>query len=191
LTCFTERELYLLGLSAFGEDVRIDRSVRFFGAQHVTVGSNVRIDCFSVITAGPQPVTIGDHVHLSVGVCLFGGAGIRIADFAGLAARAVVYSTNDDYSAGHLTGPTVPSSLRSVHAAEVSIGRHGIIGAGSVILPGVSVGIGAAVGALSLVKRDIADGELAVGVPARPVGRRDLERLARLEAQLREAEPER
>jgi dTDP-4-amino-4,6-dideoxy-D-glucose acyltransferase len=185
MTNLTDRELQGLGLARIGRDVRIDRTARFFGAEDVSIGSHVRIDSFAVITAGPGAVTIGDHVHLGVGVCLFGTAGVEIGDFASLSGRVSIYSTNDDFVGGHLTGPTVPAELRRVHAAPVTLGRHALVGTGSVILPGVRLGLGAAVGALSLVKSEVADGELVAGVPAWPVGRRDLERLGRLEAQAR------
>ena len=183
----TESELRDLGLASVGHDVCIDRSTRIFGAGDVSIGSHVRIDCFSVITAGPAAVVIGDHVHLGVGVCLFGTAGVEIGDFASLSGRVSVYSTNDDFVDGHLTGPTVPAELRQVHAARVILGPHALVGAGSVILPGVKLGRGAAVGALSLVKGEIADGEVAAGTPARRVGSRNLERLDRLEARIRTA----
>jgi dTDP-4-amino-4,6-dideoxy-D-glucose acyltransferase len=183
----TARELQTLGLAAVGDDVCIDESAQMFGAERLSIGSHVRIDCFTVITTGPGAVTIGDHVHLGVGVCLFGTAGIEIGDFASLSGRVAVYSTNDDFVGGHLSGPTVPADLRNVSAARVIVGSHVIVGAGSVILPGVRLGRGAAVGALSLVKRDLADGELAGGVPARTLGQRDLERLGRLESRARTA----
>jgi galactoside O-acetyltransferase len=183
----TGRELQSLGLAAVGDDVCIDESAQMFGAERLSIGSHVRIDCFTVITTGPEAVTIGDHVHLGVGVCLFGTAGIEIGDFASLSGRVAVYSTNDDFVGGHLSGPTVPADLRNVSAASVIVGSHVIVGAGSVILPGVRLGRGAAVGALSLVKRDLADGELAGGVPARTLGQRNLERLGRLESRARTA----
>jgi dTDP-4-amino-4,6-dideoxy-D-glucose acyltransferase len=187
MASLTGSELQSLGLAAVGDDVHIDESAQVFGAGGVSIGSHVRIDCFTVITTGPGAVTIGDHVHLGVGVCLFGTAGIEIGDFASLSSHVAVYSTNDDFVGGHLSGPTVPAELRNVYAARVIVGSHVILGASSVILPGVRLGRGAAVGALSLVKRDVADGELAGGVPARTLGRRDLERLDQLEVQARTA----
>jgi acetyltransferase-like isoleucine patch superfamily enzyme len=183
----TGGQLRDLGLAALGHDVQIDESAQIFGVEKVSIGSHVRIDCFTVITAGPASVTIGDHVHLGVGVCLFGTAGIEVADFASLSGRVAVYSTNDDFVHGHLSGPTVPAELRKVQAARVLVGPHVIVGAGSVILPGVRLGRGAAVGALSLVKDDVVDGEIAAGVPARSVGCRNLERLGRLEEQAQTA----
>jgi len=185
MNALSESELRDLGLGSVGRDVCIDRSAQIFGAADVSIGSHVRIDCFSVITAGPGAVIIGDHVHLGVGVCLHGTAGVEIGDFASLSGRVSVYSTNDDFVGGHLSGPTVPDEFRDVHAARVILNAHALVGTGSVILPGVTLGYGAAVGALTLVRCDIAAGEVAAGVPARNVGRRNLERLGRLEARVR------
>jgi galactoside O-acetyltransferase len=183
----TADELDRLGLAAVGDDVVIDESARLFGAERVSIGSHVRIDCFTVITAGPEPVVIGDHVHIGVGACLFGTAGIEVADFVSLSGGVAVYSTSDDFVDGHLSGPTVPAEFRKVQAARVIVGPHVIVGARSVILPGVRLGRGAAVGALSLVKNNVADGEIAAGAPAQGVGHRNLERLGRLEERARAA----
>ena len=83
-----------------------------------------------------------------------------------------MYSSNDDYSGATLTGPTVPAELSHVHAAPVHVGRHVIIGAGSVLLPGVTIGDGAAVGALSIVKRDVEPFTIVAGPDGRVIGER-------------------
>src|SRR5262249_49421844 len=93
-------------------------------------------------------------------------------DFAGLSGRVSVYSSNDDYSGAALTGPTVPDHLRQVTDAPVVVGRHAIVGAGSVVLPGVTIGIGAAVGSITLVREDVDEFTTVVGAPARRVGTR-------------------
>jgi galactoside O-acetyltransferase len=188
MSLLSEQELATLGLRAVGEDVRIHPSVQFFGPEHVAIGSHVRIDCFAVITAGPEPVTIGDHVHLGAGATLLGTGGVDVGAFTSLAARVIVFSTNDDYQSGALNGPTVPYEYRSVLAARVSIGAHTIVGGGSVILPGVTLGRGAGVGALSLVKADVSPGQVVAGTPARPIRERDVDRLDELERRLRAVE---
>jgi len=53
--------------------------------------------------------------------------------------------------------------------AETRIGQGAFIGVHSIILPGVTIGPGAIVGAGSVVTRDVAGGEVVVGVPARPM----------------------
>ncbi|MDD5112015.1 MAG: acyltransferase [Candidatus Altiarchaeota archaeon] len=56
-----------------------------------------------------------------------------------------------------------------VRVGRVIIGRDVVIGANTTILPGVSVGDGSTVSAMSLVNRDIEKGVLAGGVPARKI----------------------
>src|SRR4051812_12563044 len=91
-----------------GDAVTIHPTVLFFGAEHVELGSHVRIDAHCIITAGPEKVVIGDYVHLGAATHIFGAAGVRIDDFAGVSSRVSIFSTSDDYSEGHMTNPTVP-----------------------------------------------------------------------------------
>src|SRR5258708_38465709 len=102
-------------LGSVGHDVRIHKSCVILGGKRIRVGSHVRIDCFSLLSAGEEGITIGDHVHIAVGVCLFGTAGrIKVDDFAGLSARTLLYTATDDYTAGHLTGPTITDEYGNV-----------------------------------------------------------------------------
>jgi galactoside O-acetyltransferase len=166
--------------------VSIHPSVLVFGCEHVRIGQNVRIDAHCIITAGPGMVTIGDNVHIGAATHLFGTAGIEIADFANVSSRVSLFSTNDDYTEGYLTNPMVPDDLRKVTEAPVTLGRHAIVGCGAVVLPGVTISTGAAVGALSLVKRDVEPFTVVAGAPARQVAVRNRERLLELERQFLE-----
>lgn len=165
------------GFARVGHSVTIDPTARIIGADRITIGSNVRIDAFVVLSAGEGGIVIGDHVHIAAHAFMAGAARIDIGDYAGLSGRTAIYSSNDDYSGAYLTGPTVPMELRDVHSAPVRIGRHAIVGAGTVILPGVTIGDGAAVGALSLVKHDVPEFAVVVGAPARRIGSRSRELL--------------
>lgn len=182
-----EDELRAMGFASVGSNVRIDRSVRIFGASRISVDSHVRIDAYSVISAGAAGIAIGSHVHIGVYVFLTGAARIVLGDFCGLSGRVSVYSSNDDYLGHALTGPTVAAKFRKVHEAPVVVGRHVVVGAGSVILPGVSIGEGACVGALSLIKRDVAEFTIVAGQRAQVVGQRRRDFLA-LEAPLLRSE---
>jgi sugar O-acyltransferase (sialic acid O-acetyltransferase NeuD family) len=51
---------------------------------------------------------------------------------------------------------------------EVEIGSHAFIAAGATVLPRLRIGEGALVGAGSLVTRDVPDGAVVMGIPARP-----------------------
>lgn len=52
-----------------------------------------------------------------------------------------------------MTNPTMPSKYTGVQRDDVLIGKHAIVGSGSVVLPGVVLGEGGAVAALSLVTK--------------------------------------
>ncbi|CAI50190.1 O-acetyltransferase (homolog to galactoside O-acetyltransferase) [Natronomonas pharaonis DSM 2160] len=54
---------------------------------------------------------------------------------------------------------------------QVRIGRRAMVGAGTIVLPGVEIGDGAQVAANSLVTEDVPPGETWAGVPAEPVNR--------------------
>jgi galactoside O-acetyltransferase len=151
----SDAELQALGLAQHGENVLIDRTVRFYGPSRITIGSNVRIDAYSVISAGAEGIAIGNHVHIGVFVFLTGASRIELHDFSGLSGRVSLYSSNDDYHGDALTGPTVPDELRKVTSAPVIVGRHVVVGAGSVVLPGVTLQEGSCVGALSLIRKDV------------------------------------
>ena len=165
-------ELAALGCARLGNDVKIDRSVRIYGPERLEIGDHVRIDAYCVLSCGAEGISIGCHVHLGAFAFLSGAARIEVRDFAGLSGRVSVYSSNDDYSGAALTGPTVSDGLRNVTDAPVVVGRHAIVGAGSVVLPGVTIGVGAAVGSLTLVREDVEEFATVVGSPARRVGTR-------------------
>jgi galactoside O-acetyltransferase len=177
------KQLSSLGLAAVGDDVLIDSDARFIGASRIRIGSHVRIDAFSILSAGAGGITIGNHVHIAVQCFLTGAAPIEFEDFSAISGRTLVYSSTDDYSGAALTGPMVPDQFRNVISAPVRLARHALVGAGSVILPGVVLGEGSAVGAMSLVREDVPPFTIVAGVPARRLEARS-RRLLELEREL-------
>ena len=81
-------------------------------------------------------ISLGNHVHIGSHATLIGGGGIRVEDFAGISHGARIFSVTDDFSGASLTGPTVSEELRGVLQAPIGLGRHAVIGAGAVVLPG-------------------------------------------------------
>lgn len=176
-------ELARLPLRALGCGVKLSRHAVLHGVERISIGDHARIDDFCVLSAGEGGIELGAHVHLAVMVTLIGSASIRVGDFAGLSARTSVLSASDDFSGEWLTGPTVPPEYRRVDAAPVEIGRHVVVGAGCVILPGTRIGDGAALGALSLAKGELAPFRIHAGTPARDLKPRS-DRLLQREREL-------
>ncbi len=175
------QDLADLGLAAYGDDVRISTKASLHNAKNIRIGSHVRIDDFCVLSAGAGGIEIGNFIHVGVFSSLIGAGRITLRDFCNLSSRTSIYSSNDDYSGAHMTNPTVPQDFTGVTHAAVTVGRHAIIGAGSVLLPGVILEDGVAVGALSLIKRNCEAFGIYAGSPARQIGnrKRDLQELER------------
>lgn len=166
---FTQDELRSFGFRSLGRDVRVHRSVVIAGPEYIRLGDHARIDCFSLISAGEHGVDIGACVHIAAGCYLFGGGGrILMEDFSGLSSRVSVYTATDDYSGGAMTNPTVPDQFRDVQCGDVTLRKHAIVGASCVVLPGVELRLGAAVGALTCVRKDVDELTVIVGNARRP-----------------------
>jgi galactoside O-acetyltransferase len=176
----TRQQLEQIGFATLGEDIQISPLARFYGAERIHLGSHVRIDDFCILSIGEGGIEIGSFVHIAAYCSLIGQAKISMQDFSGLSSRVSVYSSSDDYSGRTLTNPTVPEKYKAVTHAPVLIGRHVIVGAGSVILPGAQLGEGSAVGALSLVTKTCEPFWIYAGYPAKKIKKRD-DRLLSLE----------
>lgn len=162
---YSPEELKTLGLKEYGEDVRISRKCSIYGAGNISLGSHVRIDDFCLLSG---KISLGSYVHIAAGAMLFGGeAGIRFGDYSTISSRGAVYALSDDYSGEHMTNPTVPEKYTAVAEAPVEIGAHCIIGTGCTVLPGVSLGEGCSVGAMSLINKSLPPWGIYAGIPAR------------------------
>lgn len=162
----------MLGFASVGTNVQISDKVSFYGINRIDLGSNVRIDDFCVLAAGVGGIQVGNNVHIAVGSLLVGAGKITLADFVGLSSRISIYSSSDDYSGACLTNPTIPSEYTGVTHADVFLGKHVIVGSGSVILPGVVLEEGVAVGALSLVHKRCEAFGIYAGNPAKRIKER-------------------
>lgn len=108
---------------------------------------------------------IGDNVFINSNSLLMARGGIVIEDDVMFAANVQLLSNNhDEYDRQVLT-------CKPIH-----IKKGAWIGAGVSILPGVTIGKYAIVGAGAIVTKDVGDYEVAVGVPAKVVKTLDRDR---------------
>lgn len=181
-------EIAALGLASCGKNVQISRKASIYGAERLNIGSNVRIDDFCVLSAGEGGIELGSYIHVAAFGLLLGAGRIVLGDFANLSSRVSIYSSSDDYSGMTMTNPMIPDRYKNIDTRPVTIGRHVIIGSGSVLLPGTDLNEGCAVGALSLVAGTGEAFTILAGVPAVAKGQRKTDLLA-LEAEFRAAHP--
>jgi acetyltransferase-like isoleucine patch superfamily enzyme len=165
---YASSELREFGFRAVGDNVRISKNCTVVGAENIEIADCVRIDGYcSLFASHSGSIRLGSFIHIGSYCCLSAGAGITMEDFSGLSQGVRIYSRTDDYSGEWLTNPTVPAQFTGVISGPVKIGRHAVIGAGSVILPRLEIGEGAAVGALSLVKKSLDPWGVYFGAPAK------------------------
>jgi galactoside O-acetyltransferase len=150
-----------------GENVLISDKASFHNAGNISIGNNSRIDDFCVLSAGTGGIQIGSNVHIAVYTSLIGKGKITIDDYANLSSKIAVYSSNDDYSGNYMTNPTIPERFTNVQHGEVYIGKHVIIGSGTIILPDLRIETGACIGSLTLIKEDCKSFGIYAGVPAK------------------------
>ncbi|AVT32863.1 hypothetical protein C6361_29180 [Plantactinospora sp. BC1] len=143
---------YLLGVGSGAVRARLDRRLDPRTPARLVhpaaaVGPAVELGPGTVLWPGAvltADIVTGRHVHVGTNVSV--GHDAVLADFATL-----------------LPGCTVAGSTR--------IGPGATVGAGATVIDGITVGAGAMVGAGAAVVRDVPDGAVVVGVPARPIER--------------------
>lgn len=168
----TTEEIQSLGFAAVGKNALLSNKASYYNCPKIEIGNHTRIDDFCVLSAGIGGISIGRNVHIAVYSLLIGAGRITLGDFSNLSSRVSIYSSNDDYSGAAMTNPTVPSQFTNVTHANVTIKRHVIIGSGSIILPGVTLEEGAAIGALSLVTKNCQSFTTYAGCPLKRLGTR-------------------
>lgn len=167
MTYLSQDEIHDLGFGKVGCNVLISNKASFYNCGKIEIGDNVRIDDFCVISAGEGGVYIGSYIHIAVFCSIIGAGKVSISNYANLSSRVSIYSSNDDYSGHYMTNPLVPIEFTNVSSGSVFIGKHVIIGSGSVVLPNVVINEGAVVGALTLIKDTCKEFTVYTGVPAK------------------------
>ena len=167
---YTEQELSSLGLKSYGENVRISRYAQIYSPEKISIGDNVRIDDFCMLSGN---ITIGSHIHIAAYCAMYGADyGIVMEDYTGLSARAIIYAAMDDFSGDYLIGPIHDNQVTNVIGGVVKICAYSQIGAGALVFPNLSIGEGAILGAMSMAKDSLESWNIYAGIPAKKIKQR-------------------
>ena len=166
----TNKELKGIGLKKFGKNVLISDKVSFYTPEQIIIGSNVRIDDFCLLSGN---ITLHNYIHIAAYSALYGKFGITMENFTGLSPRCTIFSASDDFSGNYLISPMVPEEYTNVTGGTVKIKQFSQIGAGSIILPNVTIEEGCAIGAMSLVKNNTEEWKIYGGVPIKYIKDRE------------------
>lgn len=176
-------ELKKLKFKYLGNNVRISEKASIYNPELISIGNNSRVDDFCVLSGNIQ---IGDNCHITP-MCLVAGGepGIIIGDFVALAYGVKIFSQSDDYSGLTMTNSTVPKKYKNEKKEKIIIKDHVIIGANTVIFPGVNILDGTSIGACSLLTKSTDEWSIYIGNPAKKLKPRSRD-LLELEKQFKE-----
>lgn len=138
-------------LATVGKKTKLHPTVLLREAERIIIGDYCLINHNNVLQAGKKNafIKIGNYVHTGPGVMMF----------------AYNHSFDD---------LNVPSITQDYYDGEILVGDDVWIGAGTIILPGVTIGTGAVIAAGSVVNKDVPPYAVAGGVPARVLKMRTL-----------------
>lgn len=161
---YSEEELMSMGFKSIGKGCCISRKASFYGISRMSIGDNVRIDDFCILSGN---ITLGSHIHISAYVALYGAEGIVLEDYTGISPRGTIYSAMDDFSGNYLIGPIHPEEYTNVKGGLVTVRKYSQIGANSVVFPNLTIEEGVVVGACSLVRHSLDAWGIYVGIPVK------------------------
>ena len=160
----TDENLEKMGFKRLGKNVKISDKASIYNADQIEISDNSRIDDFCVISGR---VVIGKYCHITPQCLVAGGEpGVFFDDFCTIAYGVKIFSQSDDYSGETMTNSLISKGFKNEKFAAVYIKTHVIIGAGSIVFPGVTLAEGCSVGAMSLVNRNTSSWGIYHGVPA-------------------------
>ena len=153
--CYWKKTLGKLGTGS-----RIYKNVKILNPKNIYIGSKSYIydECF--ITIGKNnKVTIGSNSHLGVRVyCNCSKGNLSIGDDVAIGPYTQIFTYSNNYEIGKIYHNCYKIS-------DVIIGNNVFIGAGVIILPGITIGNNSVIGAGSIVNKNIPANVLACGQP--------------------------
>ncbi|HGN1279171.1 acyltransferase [Proteus mirabilis] len=170
MSFYTQEQLLKIGFKSIGKNCKISSKASIYRPEEIEIGNNCRIDDFVILSG---KIYLGNNIHIAAFCNLSAGqCSILFEDFSGLAYGCHVFTGTDDYSGRTMTNPTVPLKYKGLKEKNIIIGRHSIIGTNSIIMPGVNIAEGTAVGALSMVTKSTKPWGIYFGNPAKRIKER-------------------
>ena len=149
--------------------VQPERRAQMLQQMFAQVGENCYIETPFYANMGGHHVHLGKNVYANYGLTLVDDTHIYIGDYTMLGPHVTIAT------AGHPIDPTLRSKGLQYNM-PVRIGKNCWLGAGVIVMPGVTIGDNVVIGAGSIVTKDIPSNVVAVGNPCRvlrPVGEHD------------------
>ena len=173
---FKLRQLfYRFRAKSFGKNILIAHSTEITYPQSISFSDYCFIDHHVTLDSLCGHISVGKRVHIAPYAMVIGVGGVEIGDYVGVGSFARIYSHSEAPIDGkRMSGPMIPEFMKGMITAPVILEKDSLVGTGAVLLPGVTLGVGAIVAANSFVPAHtkIKPWNIYAGVPARLVGLR-------------------
>jgi maltose O-acetyltransferase len=165
IAVYGELVILILHIAGWIPIHHVRRALYRAGGMRIGKGSTLHM-CTTLY--GTSGISIGEDTIIGEKATLDGRGGLIIGDHVDFASEVMVYTSQHDIHS---------SDFRAI-TKRVIIEDYVFIGPRAIILPGVSLGKGAVVGAGAVVTKDVAPGVVVGGIPAKQIGTRDLKTYA-------------
>jgi acetyltransferase-like isoleucine patch superfamily enzyme len=151
-----------------GPDCVFETGVLVFHPENISLGANVYVGHYAILKGYyKNQMVIGDETWIGQQCFFHSAGGITIGKQVGIGPGVrIITSVHEE------AGRDTSVLFSPVQFAPVTIEDHVDLGVGSIVLPGVTIGRGAVIGAGAVVNRSIPAYAVAAGVPARVIRER-------------------
>jgi acetyltransferase-like isoleucine patch superfamily enzyme len=150
-------------LRSLGDDCVLEAGVLIFHPENVSLGRNVYVGHQTILKGHyKNELRIGDEAWIGQQCFLHAAGGITIGARVGIGPGAKILTSQHAEA-----GRAVAVLFSPIEAAPVIVEDDADLGVGAIVLPGVTIGRGAIVGAGAVVTGDVPAYTVVAGVPAR------------------------
>ncbi|NET31640.1 MAG: acyltransferase [Cyanothece sp. SIO1E1] len=156
---------------SIGDTVSLHRNVRIRSLNpnsSIAIANTVSLDRSVDIKAARGCIKIGNKTYIGPFTCLSGGD-IKIGNHCLIASHSGIYANNHQFRNAKQLISKQGSSFKGIVIEDDCW-----LGSGVKVMDGVTIGKGSVIGAGTVVTKDIPSYSIAVGVPARVIGQRQL-----------------
>lgn len=180
---YSEQELLAFGFGYLGKNVKVYKRAQLINCKNIYLNDGCQLDDFTYLAGGGE-IHIGKRCHIAAYTSIIGGGKVVIDDYAGLSAGVRLVSGTDNFIGEAMVGPCVPIEYRLIDRSFIHIHKHAVLGTNCIVMPGVHINEGTAVGAGALIIKDTLPWSIYVGSPAKKIAERKMDTIKAFEVDL-------
>lgn len=153
-----------------GVNVVVERGVTLWvdtNESYIAIGDDSYLSTQCILNTFDGWISVGSNCTVNSYAILYGHGGLQIGNDVRIAPQVMIMPMNHIYK-----DPQVPIRKQGIKAQGIKIEDDVWLGAGAIILDGVTIGRGSVIGAGAIVTKSIPPYSVAVGIPAKMIKKR-------------------